>query len=64
MWNLMIVGALERRPLILIGDGWRCVFDAFFQNLGPYSPPNQRGLLRFAPGIDDALAMLSHWRIN
>ncbi len=58
MWNLMIIGALERRPLVLIGDGWRLVFDNFFQHLGTYSPPNQRGLLRFAPDPAAAVALL------
>ncbi len=58
MWNLMIIGALERRPLILIGDGWRLVFDHFFRQLGTYSPPNQRGLLHFAPDPVAAVALL------
>ena len=58
MWNLMIIGALERRPLVLIGDGWRATFDTFFQHHGPYSPPNQRGLLRFAHDEAAAVAML------
>ncbi len=58
MWNLMIIGALERRPLILVGGGWRLVFDTFFQQLGTYSPPNQRGLLRFAPDPAAAVALL------
>ena len=55
MWNMMIIGVLERRPLILLGDGWRLVFDGFFQQLGPYSPPNQRGLLNFAPDATAAV---------
>jgi uncharacterized protein (TIGR00725 family) len=59
MWNLMIIGGLDRRPLVLIGDGWRLVFDEFFQALGPYSPPNQRGLLRFAPTATAAVDLLS-----
>lgn len=58
MWNLMIIGALERRPLVLVGDGWRLVFDSFFHHLGAYSPPNQRGLLRFAPDPAAAVAVL------
>ena len=58
MWNMMIIGALERRPLILIGDVWRSVFDQFFQQLGAYSPPNQRRLLRFAPDAVAATALL------
>jgi uncharacterized protein (TIGR00730 family) len=59
MWNLMIIGGLDRRPLILIGDAWRSVFDEFFQQLGPYSPPNQRGLLRFTPHPAGAVQLLS-----
>ncbi len=58
MWNMMIIRGAERRPLILIGEGWRSVFDQFFEQLGPYSPPNQRGLLRFAPDVASAVAML------
>ena len=58
MWNMMIIGALPKRSLILIGDGWRAVFDGFFQQLGSYSPPNQRGLLNFAPDVAAAAAML------
>lgn len=59
MWNLMIIGGLERRPLILLGAGWRSVFDEFFQQLGPYSPPNQRGLLYFAPDAAAALGKIT-----
>ncbi len=62
MWNLMIIGALERRPLILLGDGWRSVFDEFFRQFGPYSPPNQRGLLRFAPDTAAAVEMVRSGR--
>ena len=59
MWNMMIIGTFEKRPIILIGEGWRSVFDQFFQQLGIYSPPNQRGLLRFAPDVMAAVALLS-----
>jgi uncharacterized protein (TIGR00725 family) len=58
MWNLMIIGGLEKRPLILIGEGWQAVFNRFFLDLGNYSPPDQRGLLRFAPDGTGALQML------
>ncbi len=60
MWNMMIIGALEKRPLILIGGAWRSVFEHFFEQLGPYSPPNQRDLLGFAPDVASAVAMLPH----
>ena len=59
MWNMMIIGALEKRPLILVGKGWSDVFSLFFQDLGTYSHTNQRGLLRFAPDISAAVEMLA-----
>jgi uncharacterized protein (TIGR00730 family) len=58
MWNLMIIGSLHRRPLILVGDGWRTVFDQVFQTLGAYSPDGQRALLQFASDIRSAVEML------
>jgi uncharacterized protein (TIGR00725 family) len=58
MWNLMIIEALHRRPLILIGDGWQAVFDQVFTRMAQYSSPAQRELLRFAPDIQTAVQML------
>ncbi len=55
MWNLMIIGSLHRRPLVLIGDGWRTVFDQVFLTLGDYSPQGQRELLQFSPDIKSAV---------
>jgi len=46
-WNLMIVGSLGRRPLILVGEAWRLVWDTFYLQLGDYTPSYQRELLRF-----------------
>ena len=59
MWNMMIISALEKRPLILIGEGWKSVFDKLFQELSPYSPPVQRELLQFAPDVFVAVKMLA-----
>ena len=58
MWNLMIVESLHRRPLILIGDGWQCVFDQFFQKLEAYMPVHQREILGFAKDVQTAVNML------
>jgi predicted Rossmann-fold nucleotide-binding protein len=57
-WNLMIVGARRRRPLILVGDGWQSVFDQFLAQLGEYTPEVQRGLLQFAPDVQTAVRLL------
>ena len=46
-WNLMIVGSQGRRPLILVGEAWRLVWDTFYLQLGDYTPSYQRELLRF-----------------
>jgi uncharacterized protein (TIGR00725 family) len=58
MWNLMIVGSLPPRPLILIGRAWTQVMDTFYERLGEYSPPSQRELLRFAPTVERAAELL------
>ena len=57
-WNLMIVGSLSRRPLILIGTGWQRIWDEFYAQLSEYSPSSQRELLRFAPSPLAAVEML------
>jgi uncharacterized protein (TIGR00730 family) len=59
-WNLMIIGALHRRPLILIGDGWQSVFDQVFTQLDGYTPASQRELLTFAKDIHTAIRILEN----
>ena len=59
MWNLMIVESLPRRPLILIGGGWKSTFDQFFKDLEIYTSANQRGMLQFAEDVNQAVEMLA-----
>ena len=54
----MIVDALHRRPLILVGRGWQSTFDQFFQELGSYMTAQQREILEFAPDVPTAVKML------
>ena len=58
MWNLMIVESLPRRPLILIGHGWKSTFDQFFKELGFYTPDKYRELLQLAENNNSAVSML------
>jgi hypothetical protein len=58
MWNLMIIGSIHQRPLILIGIGWQIVFNQVFLTLGDYSPQNQRELLQFSPDIKSAVDII------
>ena len=57
-WNLMIIGSLHRRPLILIGSGWQNVLDQFYQSLDEYVSATQRELAQFAPDIKTAVELL------
>ena len=57
-WNLMIVGGLDRRPLILIGEAWQTVLDVFLSRLGDYIPERQRELVLFAADPAAAIGLL------
>ena len=58
LWNLMIVESLHRRPLILVGRGWRSTFDQFFKEFDIYMPVHQREILSFAKDVQAAVKML------
>ena len=58
MWNLMIVDALPRRPLILIGRGWQAMLDQAYSELSEYFVENQRSLLQFVPNVQSAVTLL------
>ena len=58
-WNLMIVDAIHRRPLILVGHGWQAMFDQAYEELGDYFIERQRALLQFAPDIQSAVQLLN-----
>jgi len=45
MWNLMIIEAIQRKPLILIGRGWQALFEQAYTELGTYFNENQRHLV-------------------
>lgn len=58
MWNLMIIESLPRRPLTLIGRGWRSMFDQFFLEHDVYTPAEHRELLYFAVDVQTAVKKL------
>jgi hypothetical protein len=60
MWNLMIVDAIRRRPLILVGHGWNSMFDQAYAELDEYFLPNQRALIQFTPNVHSAVQLLNH----
>ena len=58
MWNLMIIESLPRRPLILIGRGWKSTLGQFFSEHDVYTPAEHRELLYFAGDVKDAVNKL------
>lgn len=60
MWNLMIIQSLSRKPLILVGQSWRVVFDDFFNEAESYTSAANRELLRFAGSVEDAVRKLEN----
>ncbi len=60
MWNLMIVDAIHRRPLILVGHGWQAMFDQAYSELDDYFVANHRNLIQFSPNIQSAARLLNH----
>jgi uncharacterized protein (TIGR00725 family) len=58
MWNLMVINAIHRRPLILVGRGWQSMLDQAYVEMGGYFSENQRALVQFAPDIQTAVNIL------
>lgn len=57
-WNLMIVDSMPRKPLILIGPGWRSVMETFYNSFETYVPQKQRDLIQFTIDIQSAMMLL------
>lgn len=56
MWNLLIIAAIPRRPLILVGPAWQKVLETFCQSFEPYILPAQQQFLSFAETAEEAAA--------
>lgn len=54
MWSELQTGAIQPRPLILVGDGWRTTISTLYGELGPYIAEKDRKLLLFAPTVEEA----------
>jgi len=57
MWNLMIIQSLPKKPLILIGDGWKNTLDSFFSAFESYMSLSQQELLYFAKDVNEAVKL-------
>lgn len=59
-WNELVIEVGRSRPLILIGQEWRTVFDAFFSVLAEHTPASFRQWISFEPSIEGAVQRLCH----
>lgn len=53
-WNLLLLGAIQPKPLVLIGEGWRKVFDEYRINFSSYVADHDWDWLTFTPDISTA----------
>lgn len=56
VWNKLQTGVLAKRPMVLVGDGWPAVINAFREYL--VVSDSDVSLLDFAANADEATAMI------
>ena len=56
-WNLLVINAIEPKPLVLIGAGWRRVFSEYRGTLGSYAKETDWRFLNFAADNQSALEL-------
>jgi uncharacterized protein (TIGR00730 family) len=59
MWNQIQTHAIHPRPLILIGEGWKDMFERWYTTNEAYIPPSHRQLISFAPDVHEAFNQLT-----
>jgi len=57
-YNLIAIGAIPKRQLIVIGEGWKQTFEAFFAGQSASLNAATRAILQFAPDAESAAAFL------
>jgi uncharacterized protein (TIGR00730 family) len=58
-WNLMIVDSIPRKPLILVGEGWKRTMETFNRELDDYISPTQAELITLASDVLVASKLVS-----
>lgn len=57
-YNLIAIGAIRVRHLIVIGEGWKQTFEAFFNGQSASVNASTRAILQFAADAKSAVALL------
>jgi uncharacterized protein (TIGR00730 family) len=58
MWSHLQTGAISRKPLVLIGPGWKTVMVTFWNTFDHHVNEKHRGLLSFVQDVDHVLEAL------
>jgi hypothetical protein len=58
LWSHLQTGAISPRRLILVGEGWKTVFETFWNMFDGQVAPKYRSLLTFAPDAEQAVHLL------
>ena len=58
-WNRMVIEASPRKPLILVGAGWRQAISGLSGALEGYFPPAYLEMLTFVESVDQAAELIS-----
>jgi len=57
VWNLALLGALQGKPLVVVGRGWQCVLRTMIDEL--HTIENDLRFLRFVPDVASAVEVLA-----
>jgi uncharacterized protein (TIGR00730 family) len=59
VWNLALLGAMQGKPLVVVGQGWERVLRTMIDELHTIESDLQ--FLRLVPDVDTAVAVLAAW---
>ncbi len=59
-WNLLVIEALPPRPLVLVGAGWKKVFQTYLESMQDYLMPGDGRWLLYADSVETALYMVEN----
>jgi uncharacterized protein (TIGR00730 family) len=60
LWNQVLIHAIPPKPMILIGEGWKRIFECLFESQNSFIAVHDRGMITFASDIDAAVHFLNN----
>jgi len=59
MWAQLQIGAIDPKPLVLVGQDWENTFLSFFENLGAYIPRSDKAWLKFSIDVVKTILLIT-----